>query len=147
MVDRKEIEKARRQAEEIYRDGQFLCAETVFLVANDFMGNPVPNEMVRLASGFPVGIGSAGCVCGALSGGVMALGIKYGRTYAGDRMPGMFETAKELHDRFVARRKCTCCRMLIKNFDLGSPEHIEQCLTITGEVTADVIELLGMSAK
>lgn len=143
MVDREMIEKARRQAEGMYRSGQFLCSEAVFLVANEFLGRPVPDEMVRLASGFPVGMGTAGCVCGALSGGVMALGIRYGRTEAGAKTPGMFEAAKELHDRFVARRKFTCCRILTKKLELGSPEHMKQCIAITGEVTADVIELLG----
>ena len=143
MADQEAIEKARRQAEEMYRSGQFLCSEAVFLVANEYLGRPVPDEMVRLASGFPVGIGMAGCVCGALSGGVMDLGIKYGRTQAGAKAPGMFEASKELHARFVARRKHTCCRKLIRKFDLGSPEHIAQCVAITGEVAADVIELLG----
>jgi len=143
MVDKKAVEQARRQAEEMYRSGQFLCSEAVFLVANEYLGHPVPDEMVRLASGFPVGMGLAGCVCGALGGGVMALGLKYERTQAGAKTPGMFEASKELHDRFVARRHCTCCRVLIKKFTFGSPEHIEQCITITGEVAADVIELLG----
>ena len=44
----------------MYRSGQFLCSEAVFLVANEYLGRPVPDEMVRLASGFPVGMGMAG---------------------------------------------------------------------------------------
>src|SRR5512138_4013232 len=91
MSTQSEVETARRKAEEMYRTGQFLCSEAVFLVANEFLGRPVPDEMVRLASGFPVGIGMAGCVCGALSGGVMALGLKYGRATAGAPTAGMFE--------------------------------------------------------
>jgi C_GCAxxG_C_C family probable redox protein len=142
LVDKEIIEKARKQAEEMYRSGEFLCAEAVFMAANEFMGFPVPKEMVRLTSGFPVGIGMSGCVCGALSGGVMALGIRYGRSQGGTPTPGMFETTRELHNRFVTRHKCTCCRVLIKKFDMGSPQHIEHCIAITGEVTADVIELL-----
>lgn len=137
------IEKARRKAEDLYRNGQFLCSEAVFLVANEYLGRPVPEEMVRLASGFPVGMGFAGCACGALTGGVMALGLKYGRSSPAVETPGMFAASKELHDRFRARRKIACCRVLTRKFTLGSPEHIEQCITITGEVTADVIELLA----
>lgn len=137
------IEDARQKAEEMYRSGQFLCSEAVFLVGNEFLGRPVPDETVRMASGFPVGIGMAKCVCGALSGGVMALGLKYGRTSARAEMPGMFEAAKELHDRFKARRQHVCCSTLIKKFEFGSPEHLEQCIAITGEVAADVIDLLA----
>ena len=99
--------------------------------------------MVRLASGFPVGMGMAGCACGAVTGGIMALGLKYGRSIPAAKTPGMFAASKELHDRFKARRKCVCCRVLIRKFELGSPEHLEQCITITGEVAADVIELLA----
>ncbi len=142
MADSQAVENARRKAEEFYRSGQFLCSEAVFLVANEFLGRPVPDDLVRLASGFPVGMGKAGCSCGALTGGVMALGLKYGRSTPGAATPGMFEAAKELHDRFKARRQCVCCRALVRKFEFGSPEHIEQCITITGEVAADVIELL-----
>ncbi len=136
-------EEARLKAEELYRSGQFLCSEAVFTVANEYLGHPLPDETVRLASGFPVGMGLAGCSCGALSGGVMALGLKYGRSKPGLATPGMFEASKELHDRFKARRRTVCCRSLIRPFEFGSPEHIAQCVTITGEVAADVIELLA----
>lgn len=136
------IEAARQKAEEYYRSGQFLCSEAVFMVANEYLDHPMPDEMVRLASGFPVGIGLAGCVCGAVTGGVMALGIKYGRSAPAAETPGMFAASKELHDRFKSRRKCVCCRALIRKFEFGSPDHMEQCITITGEVAADVIELL-----
>lgn len=143
MDSSEQITWARQKAEEYYRSGQFLCSEAIFLVANEFLDHPVPDEMVRLASGFPVGMGKAGCVCGALAGGVMALGLKYGRTTAGAPEPGMFEVSKELHDRFKARRRYVCCRALIRKFEFGSPEHIQQCIGITGEVAADVIELLS----
>ncbi len=143
MVDPLVVEQARRKAEEFYRSGQFLCSEAVFLVANEFLGHPVPDEIVKLASGFPVGMGKTGCSCGALTGGVMALGLKYGRSTPGVATPGMFEASKELHDRFKARRRVTCCRVLIRPFEFGSDDHIQQCITITGEVAADVIELLA----
>lgn len=143
MTDRHVVEAARLRAEEMYRNGEFLCSEAVFLVANEYLGCPVPEETVRLASGFPVGMGMAGCTCGALAGGVMALGLKYGRTTPSAPMPGVFEAAKDLHDRFKARRRSTCCRVLTRHLEMGSPKHIEQCTTITGEVAADVIELLA----
>lgn len=137
------VEKAKTDAEEMYRTGQFLCSEAVLLVANEYLGKPMPDEFVKLASGFPVGMGLAGCVCGGLAGGVMAMGLKYGRSQPGSPTPGMFEASKELHDRFKARRGSTCCRVLIRKFQMGSPEHIQQCIKITGEVAADVIDILS----
>jgi C_GCAxxG_C_C family probable redox protein len=147
MNDPKAVDQARSKAEELYRSGQYLRSEAVFLVANEYLGRPVPDETVRLASGFPVGMGTAGCACGALTGGIMALGLLFGRTTPGQSMPGMFEASKELHDRFKARRGRTCCRVLIRKFEFGSPEHLEQCIAITGEVAADVIELLARSRR
>jgi len=38
-------------------------------------------------------------------------------------------------------RSGQCSRTLTK-FEFGSPDHIRQCAAITGEVTADVIEML-----
>jgi hypothetical protein len=73
----------------------------------------------------------------------MTLGLQYGRSAPGAATPGMFEAAKELHARFRARRRFACCRTLIRDFQFDSPEHIEQCVAITGEVAADVIELLS----
>ncbi len=135
-MDRDEaIQKARTEAEEMYRTGQFLCSEAVFLVANEYLGKPVSDEVVKLASGFSVGMG--------LAGGVMSLGLKYGRTQTAVPTPGMFEAAKELHNHFLVRRKSTCCRVLIRKFQMGSPEHIQQCIAITGEVAADVIDILS----
>lgn len=143
MEDQITKQNLRKKAEEYYRSGQFLCSEAVFLVANEYLGRPVSDECVKLASGFPVGMGLAGCACGAITGGIMALGIKFGRTQPGAATPGMFEASKELHDRFKARRGSTCCRVLIHRFEFGCPEHIQQCITITGEVAEDVLEILS----
>jgi len=142
LTDPHTIEMGRARAEHLYRSGQFLCSEAVLLVANEYLGRPMPDNIVRLASGFPVGMGMAGCVCGALAGGVMALGLKLGREEPKAETPGLFAAAKELHDRFKARRHSPCCRVLISKLDFGSPQHIDQCVAITGEVTADVIEIL-----
>lgn len=101
-MDRDEaIQKARTEAEGMYRNGQFLCSEAVFLVTNEYLGKPVSDVVVKLASGFPVGMGMAGCACGDLTGGVMLLGLKYGRMQA---------AAIELLDRFIARGKVSVAR-------------------------------------
>lgn len=136
------VQVARDRAEELYRSGQYLCSEAVLVVANEYLGHPMPDAMVRLASGFPVGIGMSGCVCGAIAGGVMALGLKLGRSTPREETPGLFAASNELHDRFKTRRRSSCCRILISKVEFGSPEHIDQCVAITGEVAADVIEIL-----
>ncbi|UYM18163.1 C-GCAxxG-C-C family protein [Endozoicomonas euniceicola] len=136
-------EQTRIRAEKLYRDGKFFCSEAVFTTVNDYLGQPADSKMVKMASGFAVGIGMAGCLCGALSGGVMALGLRHGREKGGQLMPEeMFPLSAELHDRFQRRNCSTCCRKLIKKMEFGSKEHKEQCIRFTGEVAADVIDLL-----
>jgi len=109
MIDQAEV---REQAEELYRSGQFLCSEAILHTFNEALGKPLPQEAIKLSSGFPVGmgvLGTGGCTCGALSGGVMVLGLVYGRANPGDDAPQVLEKAKELHDWFLADKGSTCC--------------------------------------
>ena len=136
-------DQARKKAEALYKKGKFLCSEAVFTVVNDHLGQPADSRMVKMASGFPVGIGHSGCICGALAGGVMALGLANGREKPGEKMSDdMFPLSAELHDRFIRRNKYVCCRKLIRHVEFGSSEHIKQCIKFTGEMAADVIDLL-----
>ena len=136
-------EAARTKAEQLYKKRKFLCSEAVFTVVNDHLGQPADSQMVKVASGFPVGIGMSGCLCGAVAGGVMALGLKHGREQAGEKLSeDIFPLSSELHDRFQKRNGSTCCRKLIRHVEFGSSDHIKQCIRLTGEVAADVVDLM-----
>jgi len=57
----------------------FHCSEAVLIAMAEYIG--VTSELIpKIATGFGGGIASSGSVCGALVGGVMAIGIKYGRS-------------------------------------------------------------------
>ncbi len=136
-------EKVRVEAEELYRNGSFYCSEAVVKSVIEGLGETPSRETIAMASGFPVGIGGAGCTCGAISGGVMAIGYFLGRSEAGaPEVNRCMAVSNELYKRFVARNKCTCCKILTRNMELGSKEHMEQCIRFTGEVAADCFELL-----
>ncbi len=70
----------------------------------------------------------------------MALGLKYGRKAPLIETPGMFEAAKKLHDDFKKQFGSTCCRVLIKDFEFGNPEHLEHCIKLTGAVAEMVMK-------
>jgi len=136
----------RLKSEELYRSGQFLCSEAIVHTLNEALGMPMPQEAVRMASGFPVGMGDVvkgGCTCGALSGGVMVLGIVYGRSNPGGSAPLVLEKAKQLHDWFLAEKGSTCCRSLVRHVEFGSPEHMDQCIALTGDVAQRVAEMIN----
>ncbi|MGO5051889.1 C-GCAxxG-C-C family protein [Lachnospiraceae bacterium LCP25S3_G4] len=138
------VSKITKEAEELFRGG-FFCSEAVVSAIRSNFELDIPEEVIAMASGFPVGIGRSKCLCGAVSGGVMALGIFFGRTKQGDpKVEKNLELAKELHDWFkVANGKnALCCRILTKEFDMAGGEHKEQCIHFTGLVAGKVAEMV-----
>ncbi|HAR49216.1 MAG TPA: hypothetical protein DCR81_03785, partial [Smithella sp.] len=108
-----DLEKIRLTAEEYYRSGDFYCSEAIVKTIKDAFSLSVSDDVIAMASGFPVGIGKAGCTCGAVSGGVIALGMVFGRTAPKDKkVDKAMKLSRELHDIFKKRHKCLCCRTL-----------------------------------
>ncbi|AZO94723.1 C-GCAxxG-C-C family protein [Halocella sp. SP3-1] len=142
LKQEKLIKEARKKAEDYFRKGNFFCSESVLTTVNELLGEEVSPEIVKLASGFPIGIGKSKCLCGAVSGGVMALGLKYGRTKPGAPMPeNCFPASADLHGYIKEEYGSTCCRVLTKDFaDFSSPERASHCIEITGKVAAWVMK-------
>lgn len=144
------LDQIQETAEGYFRRGEFFCSEAVVQTINDALGKPMPEEVVRMASSFPIGLGKAQCLCGAVSGGEMALGIVYGRVHGEEMHPKMFELAKGLHDWTVENYKATCCRSITRQWkgdNFQSPERKEHCIKITGEVARWVAEKLVEDGK
>lgn len=148
LVKTTDIEEIRNMAADYYRRGDFYCSEAIVKIIRDEFDLSLPDDVVAMASGFPVGIGGAGCTCGALVGGIMALGMLFGRKLPGDpAVSNVMALAKELHDTFKKRHKSTCCRVLTKGMELGSKEHMEQCIFFTGEIAAETATIIIREIK
>ena len=144
-VDLKDI---RETAEAYYRNGDFYCSEAIVKTIKDKFQLDISDDAIAMASGFPVGMGGSGCTCGAISGGIMALGMFFGRREAKDeKVNKAMELTKELHDTFKESRRSLCCRVLTKGMDLGSTEHMKQCIDITGEVAEAVAKIIIRETK
>ncbi len=138
------IEQIKRRSENLILTKQLMCAESVLVVLNQGLGGGLPPEMaVRLASGLPEGLGGSGCVCGALSGGVLSIGLFLGREGPGLRNgKQVMNSAKVLRDQFKDCFDATCCRVLTKGLKRGSKDHFQQCSIRAGfsaEMSARII--------
>jgi len=136
------IKKTQAIAEGYFERGEFFCSEAVVHAINELLGWPFPKEVTKLASAFPIGMGKAGCLCGAVSGGQIALGMVYGRNHGEPMNEKMFPAASQLHDYIKEAYKSTCCRVITKDFEFSSPERKKHCVKITGVVAAWVANRL-----
>ena len=126
------------RAENLFLTRQLQCAEAVMVVLNQGLGGDLPRELaVRLASALPEGLGQRGCLCGALNGGALALGLFLGRSGPGYRNGTTVRKAVgELHDQFKTAYKATCCRVLTKSLVYGSNDHFRHCARMTAAMRA-----------
>lgn len=138
------VAKITKDAEDLFRGG-FFCSEAVVSAIRSNFELDVPEEVIAMASGFPIGIGRSKCLCGAVSGGVMAIGLIFGRTVQKDpQVEKTMALSKELHDWFKEAngKNALCCRILTREFDMGAGEHKEQCIRFTGMVAGKVAEMI-----
>ena len=136
------IESVRKETEGYFGRGEFFCSEAVVHTFNQLLGKPFPEEVTKLASAFPVGLGKAGCLCGAVSGGAVVLGMAYGRKHGEPMNEKMFPISAGLHNHIKDVYKSTCCRVLVEGYEFASPERKAHCVQITGEVAAWIAEKL-----
>jgi C_GCAxxG_C_C family probable redox protein len=138
----------RKIAENYYRQGDFYCSEAILKARKDAFRVSAPDTVIAMASGFPIGMGRSGCTCGAIVGGIMALGLFFGRTEAKDqKVNKAMNLSKGLHDWFRARHHHLCCRILTKDMRLGSSAHMRQCIAFTGEVAEETAKLIMRELK
>jgi C_GCAxxG_C_C family probable redox protein len=128
------------------RFGQnFNCAQAVF---SSFAAQYGIDEdsALRMTSPFGGGIGRSGNVCGAISGALLAFGLKYGSSTP----EGKEETYRRTQDflqRCIARQGSILCRDLIQ-CDISTPEGMSKAKEsgvfqqVCPKVIREVIETL-----
>lgn len=103
----------------------YNCAQSVLLTMFEHWNGK--DELIpKIATAFGGGIGRCGSVCGALTGGVMAIGIKYGTNEPSvDKRSKAYELARMVYKEFERRHGSVSCRELI-GYDLSNPEEFEK---------------------
>lgn len=123
-----------------FRSG-YCCSESVCKTIVEFFDPSAPDDVLKMASGFCGGVGSTHEeACGALTGGILAVGCLYGR----NRPDGDHQKAKDLsaefRKRFQERFGATQCQKLLDK--LGDQSDSEKCRSLTGEAAGILFELL-----
>jgi len=123
----------------------YNCAESVLRGVAHALGLAAEEAVLRAATPFGGGMGRAGCACGALSGGMIALGLAVGRTTPdAAQKDEAYARAERLWRRFVARAGGEDCRD-INTLGFGHPDHKAFCgrfVAIGAELAAE--EVLGL---
>jgi len=126
------------KGDRLHKEG-FNCAEAVLrIVADewDIRDRFIP----RVATGFGGGLGRQGYICGALSGGVITIGLRYGRDMGGDTAARdkSYAMVRKLFKRFREEFGSVHCRELV-GVDLTTPEGLERLKAIWQERCARFI--------
>ncbi len=107
-----------------YFSNNFNCAQAVFTTYATEMG--IEEEMaLKIATQFGGG-SRKGEVCGAVSGALMVLGLKYGHWHAEDmeEKGRAYQIAEDFMNRFIAEKGTVVCRELL-GYDVSKQEDKE----------------------
>ena len=111
-----------QKAEELFLQG-YNCAQAVSFACAENCGVP-PELVVKLATGFGAGMGRTQETCGAVSGAILALGLRGGRALGDDkaRTTETYGKVQALLRDFAALHGSCSCRELLSGCDLRTPE-------------------------
>jgi C_GCAxxG_C_C family probable redox protein len=103
----------------------YVCSESVLLGVCDELGIKVDDKIIpRIGRLFAGGIGKTGSVCGAVVGGVMALGLVVEPGETMEEALRAMKIAEEFRRRFEVGMGSINCRDLT-HLDLTTPEGMK----------------------
>ena len=115
----------------------YSCSESIARAAVD-MGL-ADDSFINIATSFSGGMGS-GCLCGAVAGAQMVIGLLHGKNKDNQARA----LAKEFYKRFTNIHKVTCCKILTKKFDdFHSKERKEHCANMVYDCSKILDEILS----
>jgi C_GCAxxG_C_C family probable redox protein len=101
----------------------YNCAQAVFYsFCDDLLFEK--NNALKMACGFGAGMGRKEEVCGAVTGGIIVIGAKYGRGEKDDRTSQKltYMKTRELMDQFAKKHGTFICRKLLHGCELIKEE-------------------------
>jgi C_GCAxxG_C_C family probable redox protein len=134
------------KAKSIFND--FNCAQSVLAAFSSDFG--LSDEIsYKIAGSFGGGLGRSGKTCGAVSGALMVLGLRYAQTKPGEaeKKEKNYEMVREFIKKFTAKNgSCVCAELL--GYDISTPEGAKAAKekglfsTVCGRVVGDAAEIV-----
>lgn len=124
-------------------DSGYYCAESVLLAVADWLGIKSP-LIPAMATGFCNGVARTWGTCGALSGGVIALNLVYGRRSPGQPVDENYHAVRKLIDEFGTSCGSTLCSELLA-CDLDTKDG--RRVYSDNQLRAQCREYVGLAAR
>lgn len=129
-----------------YHKSGYHCAEAVSKAIVEAYGKDSVTDIPQVATAFGGGVGrSKEDICGALAGGIIAIGSLYGRNQPGADWTVASEMAAKLKHRFVQKFDTTNCGALLATF--GHQDNMMKCKRLSGEVAGMLADIIGEGRK
>ena len=105
----------------------YNCAQAVLDAFRDETGLD-EDLALKIATGLGAGMGRQQEVCGAVTGGILVLGLRHGRGTTDDHSATerTYLRTRELMDRFAAKHGSCLCRQLLQGYDLATQEGLQR---------------------
>ena len=112
------------QAMTLFQQG-FSCSQAILAAHAPDLDLP-HDTALKIAAGFGGGMGGHGEVCGAVTGAIMAVGLKTGSVEATDAAAKekTYTLTRQVIEQFKARHGTILCRELL-GCDLSQPEGLQ----------------------
>ena len=114
-----------------YFRNKFNCAQSVFTVFGTEHGVS-ENDCLKTACAFGAGMGRQQFTCGAVTGALMALGLKYGKAMddPDEKKQITYEKTREFFNEFVRIHGTTSCRDLLRGLDINDPDDHQKIVDL-----------------
>ncbi|MCU0604916.1 MAG: C-GCAxxG-C-C family protein [Desulfobacterales bacterium] len=132
------------RAKNLFLSRRMDCSEAVLVTLNQGLGGSLEAEQaLALAAPFSEGIGRSGCMCGAVAGALLAIGILVcGTARTGRSRSESRKAAAEFMDSFKSAFGSSCCRILSNKGARGSASRFARCSELTAAAASTAAVLI-----
>lgn len=107
----------------------YNCSQSVLSVFSQNLGVS-KNEALKLANPFGAGIAYRQETCGAVTGALMAIGLKFGKGENGsqEEKEKTYDISRLFIEEFKRSHGTICCRELMNDLDMSTPEGMTEIM-------------------